>query len=198
MNRSLLFATCAWLATSLLGGCGGGATAVRPTSPFTDEDARFFDGSVDFVEDPTALQGRWADTWNEELDERVGRLDMLAAIEVHTLRTDTDLDRRRTFRLVANVRDELYGDYELGELDLVVREGERGFATVEGNQRRILHQPFLAFVKFAESELDGSIVPKWHLSPVSQPVLDRVNALLEQREPGSVEIDGSRRRVVYN
>lgn len=187
------------LAIAVAAGCGGASASVlRPSSPFTEEDARYFDGSVDFVEDPSALEGRWADSWDEELEERVGRLDVLAAVEVHTLRTDVDLERRRTYRLFARVDRQLYGDVELDELELVVREGEPGFPTVADNQRRVLHQPFLAFVKFAESPEDGNVRARWHLSPVSQPVLDRIQVLLEQRAPGTVEDDGSRRRVIYN
>lgn len=160
--------------------CGGSAPPARATSPFTDEHAEVFEDGVDFIADPGHLEGRWRQDWSRDLDRRVSWSDLIARVTIHTLRTDTDLDRVNTYRLIAEVDETLWGEPPEDELTLTVREGEAGYGTIEGNDRRILNQPFVLFLKWYDAP-DGNVRPHWHLAPATEPVTARVEYLIENR-----------------
>jgi len=188
------------LGGGLLAACASGPK-VHTTSPFTETDAEAFAGSVDFVGNPRSLQGRWQDAYAAELERRVERLDLLAVVQIHTLRNDLDPERRSKYRLLARVERTLFesDDFDVDELELAVRDGEAGYPTVADNQARILDQPFLAFVKFAPGDSPGAApVPRWHLSPLTEPVLERVRPLLQERDPGALPNTKTRRVYVHD
>jgi hypothetical protein len=164
----------------LLSACGSTAPPARATTPFTAEHAEVFEDGVDFIADPTHLEGAWREDWSRDLDQRVSESDLIARITVHTLRTDTDLERINTYRLQAKIDEALWGEPPEDEVTLTVREGEAGFGTLEGNDRRILNQPFLAFIKWYDAP-DGQVRPHWHLAPATEPVVSRVEYLIENR-----------------
>jgi hypothetical protein len=194
MQPGPLVSTVVALAAALSVGCGGAAPKPRPVTEFTERDGRLFEDGVDFVGDPEALGGRWRDEWSEHLDHRVRRADAVAIVMVRTVRTDIDLDRRSTYRLLADVEEELLGALP-EELSLTVNEQQQGFTTVQGNEERILNQPFVAFVKWYRTR-SGQVEAHWHLAPASEPVLDRTAWLLEKRR--DVERDRGRRSVVVH
>jgi hypothetical protein len=160
--------------------CGAAPPRVRPTSEFTEAKARVFEDGVDFVADPEVLEGRWLDEWERDLERRVSDADFVAIVTVETIRIDTDLDRRNTLRLLTDVQDRFFGESPGDELALVVREGAIGWGTVEGNDQRLLDNPYVAFVKWYATE-DGTVLPHWHLSPSTDAVVRRVRALAERR-----------------
>lgn len=173
-----------------IAGCGGTSAPQRTvTGPFSAEHAAVFENGVDYIADPTRIDGSWLREWEQEIDARVSLADAIGLVTITTLRTDVDLDRRETLRLVAHVDRERHGDLP-DELTLVVRPGQPGYSTVHGNDRRILDQRFVLFVKWAEE--DGTIVPRWHLSPAAERVVRRVNTLVERRHTPV----GERRRVI--
>lgn len=161
--------------------CGGSKSAIRPSSPFTEEHARYFIDGVDFTADPSVLDGRWAESWAEELEQRVGSADFVGRVLIHTLRTDVDLERRATYRLTGRIESTLLGPAPGDEIVLPVHEAQSGFATVEGNERRILDRSFVAYVKWYAAD-DGSVLPHWHLSPASEAILTRTEELIERRK----------------
>jgi hypothetical protein len=176
-----------------LAACAGRASTVRVTSPFTEEDAEVFDDGIDYVGDPSGLEGPWHDSWRRDLQLRVGRADLIAAVTVRTLRIDVDLDRRQTARLVTTVGEVLAGSPPGTEVVLVVREGQMGFSTVHGNDHRILDQTFVAYVKWAQGDA-GEVVPRWHLAPASPGVVDETRELIRMKRAGA---ESQPRRVVH-
>lgn len=178
MRKKAIFSLA--VAAVLLSACGSAPPPARQTSPFTDEHAAVFEDGLDFIADPTALEGRWREDWSGDLDQRVSWSDLIATVTVHTLRTDTDLDRLDTYRLIVEVDEALWGEAPEEELVLTVREGDTGFGTIEGNERRVLNQPFVMFVKWYEAP-DGQVKPRWHLAPATEPVTARVEYLIENR-----------------
>ncbi|MBW2463145.1 MAG: hypothetical protein JRH11_15955 [Deltaproteobacteria bacterium] len=165
-----------------LAACGGG-TEGRTIQPFTGEHAEVFEDGVDFVADPDALEGRWREDWSRDLDRRVTWSDGVLLLTIGTIRTDSDLDRQRTYRLIAQVDRVILGEGDegfSGEIELKVREGEAGFGTVDGNERQLLDQPFVGFVRWHQTDA-GEVVPRWHLSPATTPVVSRVEYLAESR-----------------
>ncbi len=135
-------------------------------------------GSI-LVADPEGLEGRWREDWSRELDQRVSWSDVIAVVSIQTVRTDTDPNRQTTLRLIAEPSRTLLGEVP-DEIELKVSQNEEGFSTVEGNSRQILDTELIAFLKWYQAE-DGSVLPHWHLAPASQPVLSRVEYLLERR-----------------
>lgn len=176
-------------------GCGSAAAPARTTSPFTPEHAEVFEDGVDFIADPTALEGRWREDWSRDLDKRVSWSDLIARVTIHTVRTDTDLDRRSTYRLIAEVDEAYWGEAPEEELTLTVAEGEPGYGTLEGNDRRVLNQPFVLFAKWYDAE-DASVKAHWHLAPATEPVVARVEYLIENRL--RAPDDRAERRVVIH
>lgn len=186
---ALVFATAAWTTA-----CGGPPPA--PTGhPFSADDRRTFEDGVDFVADPTALEGRWRQEWSDDLQARIGAADAVAKVTVHTLRTDVDPGRRTTYRLIVGVDERLLGELP-SELTLTSAEDEEGYRTIEGNDRRLLQQPFVLFLKWEQVTPDAEAAPHFHLSPATDAVAQRVAYLLERRR--GVEREHPVRRVVVH
>lgn len=197
--------------------CGGPPERVfTDIEPFTTQHEPYFENGVDMVRDPEALGGSWLGTWEEELDRRVSLADVVALVTIRTLRDDigasardygevptleeADQARRRTYRLIAHPDRVWLGEEQVAEQDIVlsVREGEGGFGTVENNERRLLDEQFIAFIKWEEDDATGDYEARWHLSPATEAVATRVRRVLEQRRDVDTEADGTRRRVIIH
>jgi len=201
-NANQAFARCALALVAALPllACGGASEPVRTNvEPFTAQHEPLFENGVDMVRDPDALGGGWLGTWEDELDRRVSLADVVALVTIRTLRTDVDLDRRETYRLVAHADRVYLGEEQLADEDLLlsVAEGQGGYGTVQNNERRLLDEQFIAFVKWQRDAESGELVPRWHLSPATESVATRVRSLLEQRRDVTVD-DGTRRRVIIH
>lgn len=160
-------------------GCGGAAPQAQVSSPFTQEHARYFEGGIDFVDDPTTLTGRWREEWLAELDTRIEHSDAVAKVSVETVRTAWDLDRRK-LQLELTVSSVLHGVLPMGNLTVSSQEGEPGYPSVKSNEARLLHATYILFVKWSKDE-DGQLIPHWHLSPDSEQVTSTVQSRLEMR-----------------
>ncbi|MBO6939568.1 MAG: hypothetical protein JJ863_31645 [Deltaproteobacteria bacterium] len=179
---------------ALVAACATTSTNATPTTgtPLTAEDRVLFDDGVDFVGDPSVLEGRWRDDWSRELDERVTNADIVSYIRVHALRTDMDLERRTTYRLLIDEVDGIVGDLP-DDLALASLEGDGGFSTIDGNENRILDQELVLFLKWEQSEPGAEVRARWHLSPHTEDVTSRVEYLAERRR--GVERPQPQRRV---
>jgi len=179
----------------LAAGCGGSYEPAVVTSPFTEEQAQVFEDGLDYVNDPTALEGRWREDWSRELQSRVSWADFIGVIHIQTLRTDTTPDHEVTYRLIGTVERSLLGEPPAEEVSLVVREGGAGFESVRNNERRVLNQNFVAFIKWYQGD-NEEILPHWHLSPGTEPVLDRTQWLIRHRRAEDSDTDEDDRRVI--
>lgn len=188
----LLFA----IVTALMG-CGSSTPQVVVT-PMSPEGETAFENGVDFIDDPSLLEGSWLDNWESEIEHRVTLSDAIAIVHVTTVRRDTDLEHHDTYHVVAAVDNVRFGELS-GELSLSAREGEGGFGTIAGNDDRLLQPPadhpdhFILYMKWTRGE-DGTLVPRWHMSPAGTAVVMRVNSLIEMRRQSS----DSRRRVIVH
>ena len=167
--------------------CGSASPAVEPTSEFTEAHALAFEDGIDVVGDPEALEGRWRDEWSRELQMRVADADLLAIVTVKTIRTDTNLDRESTYRLIVDVNRVLLGQPPRGELSLASSQRSRGFASVDANIRRVLDQRFVAYIKWYLNE-HGTVAPHWHLAPATDAVVRRTSYLIERRRTAPDEL----------
>jgi hypothetical protein len=102
--------------------------------------------------------------------------DVVAVVTAGTLRTDVDPEQRHTYRLIVHVDRVLYGEHVGTELELIVTENAGGFASVDENERQILNQQFLVFIKWAR--VDRVTRARWHLSPATDQVASRVRDTL--------------------
>ncbi len=178
---------------TLLASCGSSAPRIV-VRPLTDAEGVVFENGIDYIDDPTLLEGSWLETWEREIDLRVRSADVVAYVRITTMRTDTDLERRETHRLVAHIDSLRHGEPGVEDLELVVREDDPGFGTVHNQDGRILNQRFAAFVRWTQPTADGPIVARWHLAPASERIVRRVNSLIEaQRAP-----DEDRRRIIIH
>lgn len=77
---------------AFIAGCGSTAhpqTIATVSSPMTAQDEAVFEDGLDMVRDPRVLEGPWLTSWEDELDQRVTRADIVALVTVRTLRTDS-------------------------------------------------------------------------------------------------------------
>ncbi|MEM1415098.1 MAG: hypothetical protein AAGH15_09370 [Myxococcota bacterium] len=176
--------------------CAASTPEARPVSaePMTAQDRRIFEEGIDFIIDPEALEGRWATEWREELEARVARADVVSLVRVNTLTSQTDLQQRVTFHLRLAEERALFGALP-ADVALSSREGSLGYPTLVGNERRILQNRFLVFLKWEQPEGATAVVPRWHLSPASEGVIRRVQRLLAIRR-GDETPRGSTRVIV--
>jgi hypothetical protein len=178
-------------------GCGAAATQIVIT-PMTPESETAFENGVDFIDDPSLLEGSWLDNWESDVEHRVTLSDAIAIVHITTVRRDTDLEHHDTYHVVAAVDNVRYGTAE-GEISLSAREGEGGFGTIVGNDDRLLQPPadhpdhFILYLKWTRDEA-GTLTPRWHLSPAGTAIVQRVNSLIEMRRQSS----DSRRRVIVH
>jgi hypothetical protein len=168
-------------------GCGGGSGEMKMSSKFTAAHAEFFENGVDYVANPDVLEGRWQEEWQRELEKRLEYSDFIGVVAVNTLRTDIDPGRQTNYRLLANIKETLNGEGPEDGLTLVVKDGEPGYETVDGNQRRLLNQGFIAFVKWYEDE-NNMIAARWHLSPASENIIQRIRELIQRRDEAKAHV----------
>lgn len=164
-----------------------GAPAVEELPAFDDREAVLFDDGVDLVANPEGVGGRWQEEWEGELEQRVARGETVAVGVVHTLRTDLDLERRTSYRLVFGVQETLKGPTPDGDLTLVSHEAMRGYGSVERSREGLLDQRFVVFVSRFRGA-DGLPVTHWHLSPSSDAVLRRVREHVAAETPTFREV----------
>lgn len=173
----------------LVAACGGAVAAggaMRPFSKLTAQDVALFEDGVDFVAEPGALTGAWADDAARELRGRVERGDLVATVTVSTLQTQIDPQQRTTFRLSIQVLETLKGKAP-ADLALVAAQDAVGYATLEPARSRLLSERFVAFVKWYEKP-DGTVGAHFHLSIASQDVLSRIRAEIDRGQPSGTTI----------
>ncbi|MDH3625225.1 MAG: hypothetical protein OES69_05305 [Myxococcales bacterium] len=148
-------------------GCARGSSTV-PTVEFAAEDEFLFDNSVDLVDKPAIVESEW----RGKFERRVTRADVIAVIKIESLSSDEDR-RGSSYRLTARVIDGLKGRSNR-ELILRAHDDEPGFQSVRVNEDRLLRDPFVAFVKWKNDAEADQPLPRWHLSPDSPEVRDKV------------------------
>ncbi len=191
-SSPLLSRTPAALALALVAACGAAPTPIVVT-PMNAAENAVFENGIDYIEDPSILEGSWSESWEQEIDLRCRTADVVAFVRVVTLRTDSNLERRQTQRLFAHVDSLRFGTLPNDDdLELIARETDPGFPTVQAE--RILNQRFVLFGRWTQDDADAPIVMRWHLSPASERIVRRVNSLIERRRPAEAE----RRRVIVH
>ncbi|MGB9340038.1 MAG: hypothetical protein WCB63_12405, partial [Polyangiales bacterium] len=163
----VLIAAFAWLGI----GCAG-ATPSMPAPDFRPSDAPLFDNAVDLVEAPVIVEGDWTGVF----ERRVGRADLIAVVRVDSLSSDF-VSRRSAYRLTVRVKNRLKGSSSK-EIVLRVDDDEPGYETVRVNEDRLLHNPFVVFLKWAADPESAEPIPRWHLSPDSDAVRETVDFFL--------------------
>jgi hypothetical protein len=180
------------LVAALLGAvvaCGG-ASAVNVT-PTTPEQRRVLDHGVDFVEDPEVLEGQWRQDWSRELELRISAADIVAIVDVLSIQTSRIPDQGNAIRVHVRRQRALLPSDPPEEFDLVVPEGEGGYNLVYRNQPRLLRGQHVLFAKWYRDD-QQALQLHWHLSPATDPVVRRVEYLVDRRRNAPTET----RRVV--
>jgi len=152
-------------------GCAG-TSSNAPATEFLPSDAALFDNAVDLVEAPVIVEGEWSGAF----EQRVGRADLIAVVRIDSLSSDL-VKRRSAYRLTVRVKDRLKGT---SSKDIVLRVGddEPGYPTVRVNEDRLLHNPFVAFVKWEAASDSSKLIAHWHLSPDSDAVREKIDFFL--------------------
>jgi hypothetical protein len=178
------------LASALALSACGGSKQGKPTvtSEFGVREAQLFEDGVDLIEDPSGLEGQWRDDWENDLNERISKSDLIASGTVTTLRTDVDLEKRTSYRVVFAVEHVFKGEKTAPELTLVSIAGAGGYASIERDREHMLNQKLVAFVKYAEAPQGSGaeVISHFHLSPPSDVVLARIREFDARKHPNRV------------
>jgi hypothetical protein len=121
---------------------------------------------------PVIVEGEWSGAF----EQRVGRADLIAVVRVDSLSSDL-VKRRSSYRLTVRVKNRLKGSSSK-EIVLRVRDDEAGYETVRVNEDRLLHDPFVAFVKWEADPESPELIAHWHLSPDSEAVREKIDFFL--------------------
>jgi hypothetical protein len=156
-------------------GCAG-TTSNLPRNDFRESDASLFDNSVDLVASPVVVEGEYG-----VFERRIGRADLIASIRVQSLHSEL-IKRRSAYRLRVRVTDRLEGTSP-SELELRVADDEPGYHGVEANEDRLLHDPFIVFIKWEADRASSTPIAHWHLSPDSEAVRDQIDHVLHHPAP---------------
>ena len=179
------------LATSLAASACGSTSSQFVARPITAAQAAVYDNGIDYVDNPSLLEGQWLETWEREIDQRVTEADAVSYVTISTIRTDADLERRETFRLTAHSDSIRYGTLDQ-DFVLISARTDAGFGTVRGNDTRILNNRFVLFVRFVQETAEAPMTARWHMSPASEQIVRRVNSLVDARHGDNTD----RRRII--
>jgi hypothetical protein len=158
-------------------GCSGSSQNQIRTAPFTEEHARYFDDSVDFVEDIEGLGGRVAQEWQTQIDGLSRESELIAPARIETVLLGSDIDGARNYTLTAVVDQPIHGrSPENDHVALRVSEGQSGFNTVNGKEARLQAGRYLLFVRWY-TDGAGQVRAHWHLSPFSDGLVARVQRI---------------------
>lgn len=161
---------------------------MRPTAPFSAELARYFDDAVDYIENPEELGGRLASDWRNQIDRLSRDSDLIVPVRIETVSEGVEASAAASYTLTAAaagpiVKGELPRDQRIS---LRVSEGATGFQTVRNNITRVQSREFLLFARFHTDE-EGTVRPRWHLSPNTPRLRERVRDSIGSSDPGGTE-----------
>lgn len=184
MRSTLAICATGLLLLSFGTACGSSTAAggVHPTSPFTDADAKLFEDGVDFVSDPAALGGRWAEEAEREAIGRIDAADAITVVTVTALRTDIDPQQRTTYGIATTTVENIKGTLGGDPITLSVSGDAPGYATIDRDRQRLLNERLVAFVKWYAKH-DGTVGTHFHLSIASPVVLQQVRQRLDRNKP---------------
>lgn len=149
---------------------------MRVSGPFLESDVVLFDEGVDFLAEPSDLDGRWQEVFSSDLSRRVERSDTIAVVQVDALGTEQGPDGLKTYLLTASPEEVLKGGLS-GPITLSAPQGSPGFGSIERSRARLLKERFTAFIRFYERD-GGTVGAHFHLSPASEGVLGAVRTQL--------------------
>ena len=157
-------------------GCAG-ATPNAPPVGYRASDAALFDQSLDLVSDPVIVEGQWGGAF----ERRVARADVIAAVRTDSLVNEV-VKRQAAYRLSVEVKEHLKGG-SAREILLQVSDQEPGYRSVEDNEDRLLHDGFIAFIKWEAQQGSDGPHAHWHLSPDSLAVRRKIEHVLRLPAP---------------
>jgi hypothetical protein len=167
----------AFLVGCLLVSCAGGPAAVSD-APLSAEDERLFEHGVDFV--GRVPEGRWRDDFDRDLAHRVAASDLIAIVNVRKSRTDRDPEQHVIHRIYGDVERTLRGVAPGPEIELLARQGEAGFRSIDDNLTRLQDARLVVYVKWYETE--QGVAGHFHLSPASDDVVQETEARVAVRQ----------------
>lgn len=156
------------------GSCSGARPQNRPTAPFTPTLARYFDDSVDYVENVEGLGGRVFSEWRTQINGLARNSDMIGVGRIETVLLGTDVDGTRSYRLTAAIANVIRGEApEENHVSLRVGEGQPGFNTVSGKEARLQAGRYIVFVRWY-TDGAGQVQAHWHMTPYTEAIVRRV------------------------
>ena len=166
---------------TLAGGIGGCAKTVQPGKPFSDSERRFFDDSIDVVEDINALQGQFGFEAREDVDARSNLADVIAVVEILSVNSSVGANSQKEMRLDVQVKEILYGEVTANQIQLRSNANALGYRLLERHQAALNGTKVLFMRTFPLPNAAPGMGHHFHLSPNSPSVRKEVAHLLKKR-----------------
>ena len=162
----------------IIGGC---ATTVQPGKPFSDSERRFFDDSIDVVEDINALQGQFGFEAREDVDARSNLADVIAIVDILSVNTSVGAGGQKEMRLDVQVQEVIYGEVTSHQIQLRSNVNALGYRLLERYQAALNGTKVLFMRTFPLTDGEVGVGHHFHLSPNSPSVLKEVAHLIKKR-----------------
>ncbi len=170
-------------------GCASASTKTAGVPSFALEDERIFDNGLDEVQAPSIASGPSTGAF----EERVARADSIALVRIEHANARVDFEQHSRYLLHVETLSAIRGKVP-GSIVLRVREGQAGFESIRRSEEGLTGLSWVAFIKWEKIEGASELRPRWHLSPNSTRVLEKIAFLMQSPlENGRTQVEVIRR-----
>ncbi len=160
--------------------CGPRAAPVG--APWNPGDAVFFDDGADLIIDPDALSGRAGFQQKDALEARIQLSDLAAVVEISSLHTESDVDKKESKRLEVASIETLYGSFPRGNLSLKTPSSSPGYELIVRHESYLEGDFILFYRGFKDIEDNGEKVGyHFHLTKASSTLIRYIKQRLTAR-----------------
>lgn len=171
----------------LASACGGNE-GLKVKHPWDPDYAPYFDDSLDFTMNPESLSGQWLYDYKLELESRVSLSDFIMAVRVDTISLKTDATGKEHKNLTLDIEKQVKGEYPGKGIVLTVADDQPGYDSFEDDDPRLMDKVYIAFLRLYEME-DGTVGIHWHLSPLSEGLMEGMQQILDDMQPKKKDDD---------
>lgn len=171
-------------------GCVSTSSKTSGTPPsFALEDERLFDNGLDEVQAPSIVDGLSTGIF----EQRVARADSIALVRIQYANAHVDFEHRSSYLLQTETLSSIRGEVP-ASIVLRVRDGQAGFESIRRSEEDLTGLSWVAFIKWEPVQGASELRPRWHLSPNSTRVLEKIAFLMQSPlENGETQVQVIRR-----
>jgi hypothetical protein len=179
MNCPLVLSVC--FIALFFAGCGAKSAPIG--EPWNSRDAVYFDDGADLIVDPNALSGAIGREQKDSLEARIQLSDLVAVIEIYSLHTEKNVDKKESKRIEVNSIDTMYGSFPRGSLPLKTASSSPGYELMVRHEAHLAGNFILFYRGFQEIEENKEKIGcHFHLTKASPELIQYIKLRLKARQ----------------